>query len=64
MNGDNREALVADLVTASFNVRLVEEPEYDLEEVFLRFTSTRSPQPQEEQDEHTDEVAPTEEINQ
>ena len=39
MNGDNREALIADLVNSEFNVRLVEEPEYDLEEVFLRFTS-------------------------
>ena len=42
MNGDNREALIADLVNSEFNVRLVEEPEYDLEEVFLRFTSTRT----------------------
>jgi len=64
MNGDKREALVADLITASFKVRLVEEPEYDLEEVFLRFTSSRTSSVLDEQDEHTDEVAPTEEINQ
>lgn len=64
MKGDHREALVADLVTAEFKVRLIEEPEYNLEEVFLRFTSSRTSTVLEEQDEHTDEVAPTEEMNQ
>jgi ABC-2 type transport system ATP-binding protein len=64
MDGDKREALVSDLIKANFGIRLVEEPEYDLEEVFLRFTSTRKAQSVTTSDEHTDEVAPTEEINQ
>jgi len=43
LDGDYREEVVADAVKAGFGVRLVEEPEYDLEEVFLRFTGGPAP---------------------
>lgn len=37
---DDREAIVADLVTAGFGVRSVEAPRSELEEMFLRITGT------------------------
>jgi ABC-2 type transport system ATP-binding protein len=64
MDGDHRESLVNDIIQANFGIRLVEESEYDLEEVFLRFTSTRKAQTLANADDPTDEVDPTEEMSQ
>jgi hypothetical protein len=35
---DERENLVADLVGAGFKIRLIEDPEDELEEIFLALT--------------------------
>ena len=38
MTTDERERLIADLVGAGFAIRLVEDPEDELEEIFLALT--------------------------
>lgn len=66
LDGDEREALAKEVMNAGFGLRLMEDPEYDLEEVFLRFTG--GPAPLSTNDlpvsaDLSEADAPTEEIN-